>query len=144
MSVELVNKPTEELLEAVNHLLPQLSRSAPPLSADDLEKMLAQPAVYFFFYRDDETGKILGTLTLATFVIPTGLRAWVEDVVVSEDARGKGAGQQLVEAALAHAKTIGAKSVDLTSRPSREAANRLYQRCGFVARETNIYRFNEQ
>lgn len=143
MSVELINKPTAELLEAVNYLLPQLSRSAPALSMGELEEMLAQPAVYFFFYRDDETGKILGALTLATFIIPTGLRAWVEDVVVSEDARGKGVGQALVEAAITHAKLIGAKSVDLTSRPSREAANRLYKRCGFVARETNIYRYSE-
>ena len=55
-------------------------------------------------------------------------------------ARGHGAGLALVEAALEHAKGIGARTVDLTSRPSREAANRLYRRAGFVQRETNVYR----
>ena len=80
-------------------------------------------------------------LTLATFVIPTGKRAWIEDVVVDSAARGQGAGRALVEAAIAHAKQIGAKSVDLTSRPSREAANRLYVRSGFTARQTNVYRY---
>ena len=80
-------------------------------------------------------------LSLATFKIPTGLRAWIEDVVVDEAARGQGAGQALVEAAVAHAKELGCRTVDLTSRPSREAANRLYKRCGFKLRETNVYRF---
>ena len=80
-------------------------------------------------------------LTLATFSIPTGLRAWVEDVVVDSATRGQGAGQALVEAAVAHAGRIGARTVDLTSRPSREAANRLYRRCGFELRETNVYRY---
>ena len=83
---------------------------------------------------------ILGMLSLATFEIPTGVRAWVEDVVVDEAARGQGAGQSLVVAAIEHAKKIGARTVDLTSRPSREAANRLYQRAGFQLRETNVYR----
>ena len=80
-------------------------------------------------------------LSLATFAIPTGVRAWVEDVVVDAGTRSMGAGQQLVEAAVAHAQKIGARTVDLTSRPSREAANRLYRRCGFELRETNVYRY---
>ena len=80
-------------------------------------------------------------LTLATFTIPTGLRAWVEDVVVDGEARGQGAGQALVEAAVEHAGKLGARTVDLTSRPSREAANRLYRRAGFKLRETNVYRY---
>ena len=80
-------------------------------------------------------------MTLAMFRIPTGLRAWIEDVVVDESARGKGVGQQLNERALQIARAAGAKTVDLTSRPSREAANRLYKRIGFVARETNVYRY---
>ena len=83
---------------------------------------------------------ILGMLSLAVFEIPTGVRAWIEDVVVDSGARGHGAGLALVEAALEHAKGIGARTVDLTSRPSREAANRLYRRAGFVQRETNVYR----
>ena len=79
-------------------------------------------------------------LTLATFVIPTGVRAWIEDVVVDESARGSGAGAALVEAALEHSAQAGARTVDLTSRPDRQAANRLYQRLGFEERRTNVYR----
>ncbi|MFM8870416.1 MAG: GNAT family N-acetyltransferase, partial [Actinomycetota bacterium] len=86
-------------------------------------------------------GQIVGSLTLAMFRIPTGIRAWIEDVVVDSSARGHGVGEALNTAALEHAKKHGAITVDLTSRPSREAANRLYQRIGFKARETNVYRY---
>lgn len=86
-------------------------------------------------------GRIVGSLTLAMFRIPTGIRAWIEDVVVDDSARGHGVGEALNRAALDFAKQHGAITVDLTSRPSRVAANRLYQRIGFVARETNIYRY---
>ena len=88
------------------------------------------------------TRQIVGSLTLALFRIPTGLRAWIEDVVVDDAARGKGVGEALSRAAIARAKAAGAVSVDLTSRPSREAANRLYQRIGFELRETNVWRYN--
>ncbi len=141
MSVEMVSEVTEELVTAMEGLLPQLSRSAPALSHEQLREIVTQDGVYFFVYRDPETERILGSLTLATFKIPTGLRAWIEDVVVDADARGQGAGQKLVEAALAEAKKQGCRTVDLTSRPTREAANRLYQRCGFSPRETNVYRY---
>jgi len=83
----------------------------------------------------------VGSLTLVLFRIPTGLRAWIEDVVVDESARGKGVGQLMNEAAIAYARNAGAKTVDLTSRPSRDVANRLYQRLGFKKRDTNVYRY---
>ena len=86
-------------------------------------------------------GRIVGSLTLAMFRIPTGVRAWIEDVVVDDSARGHGAGESLNQAALDFAKANGAITVDLTSRPSREAANRLYQRMGFKLRESNLYRY---
>ena len=86
--------------------------------------------------------EIVGLLTLAIFRIPTGVRAWIEDVVVDNQARGKGVGDALNRAALAEAERRGAKTVDLTSRPSREAANRLYQRLGFKQRDTNVYRYD--
>ena len=90
----------------------------------------------------DGDGRIVGTLTLAVFPIPTGVRAWIEDVVVDDSARGSGVGDALVDAAVAKAGAAGAKTVDLTSRPSREAANRLYVRKGFELRTTNVYRFS--
>ena len=82
----------------------------------------------------------MGSLTLALFRIPTGVRAWIEDVVVDDAARGAGVGEALVGAAVERAGAVGAKTVDLTSRPSREAANRLYVRLGFESRTTNVYR----
>ena len=145
MTIELITAPTPELHEAMARLLPQLSRSAKPMSEADVERFLAQGGVHLFVFRPDTADAegnrpILGMLSLATFEIPTGVRAWVEDVVVDEAARGQGAGLALVEAAIEHAKTVGARTVDLTSRPTREAANRLYQRAGFQLRETNVYR----
>ncbi len=146
MSVEIIDTATPELVSAMNALVPQLSTSTLPLSDEQVAQFVAQPAVYLFVYRPDKADAdgnrpILGMLSLATFDIPTGRRAWVEDVVVDGAARGQGAGQKLVEAAVAHAATIGSKSVDLTSRPTREAANRLYKRAGFELRETNVYRY---
>lgn len=145
MTVELITAATPELHEAMGRLLPQLSRSAAPLSEADVERFLSQSSVHLFVFRAETAdaegnNPILGMLSLATFEIPTGVRAWVEDVVVDEAARGQGAGLALVEAAIEHAKTVGARTVDLTSRPTREAANRLYQRAGFQLRETNVYR----
>ena len=145
MTVELITAATPEIHEAMGRLLPQLSRSAAPMSEADVERFLSQSSVHLFVFRAetadaDGNNPILGMLSLATFEIPTGVRAWVEDVVVDEAARGQGAGLALVEAAIEHAKTIGARTVDLTSRRTREAANRLYQRAGFQLRETNVYR----
>jgi ribosomal protein S18 acetylase RimI-like enzyme len=81
-------------------------------------------------------------LTLVLFRIPTGVRAWIEDVVVDEQARGRGVGQKLTSVALRIAHDRGARTVELTSRPSRQAANRMYQKLGFIARETNVYRLD--
>ncbi|WP_099332355.1 GNAT family N-acetyltransferase [Actinomyces minihominis] len=151
MTVDLVTEVTPDLVEAFESLTPQLSSSAKPLGKKGIKKLISQPGVYLFTFRAVPVGEapvpnldpILGMLTLVTFEIPTGKRAWIEDVVVDQGARGSGAGQALVEAAIDQAKVLGCSTVDLTSRPSREAANRLYVRCGFERRETNVYRFTE-
>jgi len=132
---------TPEIVSAVARLLPLLSASAPAPSADELDEIIASPATTLFVARDGEDGPIVGTLTLAVFRIPTGVRAWIEDVIVSEEARGQGAGEALSRAALTSAAAAGARTVELTSRPSRQAANRLYQRIGFTERATNVYRY---
>jgi ribosomal protein S18 acetylase RimI-like enzyme len=131
---------TAETLEALGRLIPQLSSSSAPVELDHLAQIVAGPATTLLLARDDD-GAIVGTLTLAVFRIPTAVRAWIEDVVVDEDARGSGVGEALTRAAVAFAKAAGARTVDLTSRPSREAANRLYQRLGFERRDTNVYRY---
>ncbi len=138
--IEIATVADDELVAAFAHLVPQLSRSSPPPSAVELAEMVASDASDVLIARLD--GRIVGTLTLVTFRIPTGVRAWIEDVVVDDSARGHGVGDQLNRFALDLARRNGAKTVDLTSRPSREAANRLYQRIGFLPRETNVYRYS--
>lgn len=133
---------TPELVEALDQLVPQLSSSSPAPSDEELGEIVASPASVLLVARDpDERNRIVGSLTLVVFRIPTGMRAWIEDVVVDAAARGRGVGEALNRAALERAREAGARTVDLTSRPSREDANRLYRRIGFVERETNVYRY---
>jgi ribosomal protein S18 acetylase RimI-like enzyme len=141
MGIEIVEctEVTPEVVAAFEHLVPQLSSSNPPPAASELQEIAASPATVLLLALDD--GDIVGSLTLALFRIPTGLRAWIEDVVVDESARGKGVAEALNRAALDRARSLGARTVDLTSRPSREAANNLYHKLGFTQRETNVYRF---
>jgi len=139
--VEEVAAADDELVEAMAVLVPQLSSSAPPPERAELAVMVDSPATVVFIARRGRGGRIVGSLTLALFRVPTGVRAIIEDVVVDTAVRGSGAGAALVEAALARAAAAGARTVDLTSRPDREAANRLYHRLGFEQRRTNVYRF---
>jgi ribosomal protein S18 acetylase RimI-like enzyme len=138
ISVEVAALVDEDLRAAVNALVPQLSSSSPPASLDELSRIVDDSATTLFVARDGD--RIVGMLTLAAFRIPTAQRAFIEDVVVDEAARGTGVAAALVQAALDRAAELGARTVDLTSRPDREAANRLYQRMGFEVRETNVYR----
>jgi ribosomal protein S18 acetylase RimI-like enzyme len=138
--VEEATEVTGDLVEAFARLVPQLSRSAPPPDAAALREIVESPTTTVLLARDG-AGRIVGSMTLAVFRIPTGLRAWIEDVVVDESARGQGVGEALNREALRRAQAAGCRTVDLTSRPSREAANRLYVRLGFKVRETNVYRY---
>ena len=138
--IEVVTVVGPEVTEGLRRLIPQLSKSAPPLESYDLESIVAAPDTTLFVARDD-TG-IVGTLTLVLFRSPSGARGWIEDVVVDAEARGQGVGESLVEAAIVLARKANARTVDLTSNPKREGANRLYVRCGFEQRETNVYRFS--
>ena len=141
MNIIEITRYSEEILEALNDLLPQLSSSALPLSAAGLTEIIKSKSSHLLMAEKD--GQYYGSLTLATFKIPTGVRAWIEDVVVNENARGKGVGSMLLEHAVSLAKELGAKTVDLTSRPSREAANALYKKMGFELRDTNVYRHKD-
>jgi ribosomal protein S18 acetylase RimI-like enzyme len=140
--IESVTAVDQELVEAFELLIPQLSSSNPPPPAEDLQAIVDDADSVLLIARDDlDDGRIVGSLTLAMFRIPTGYRAWIEDVVVDTAVRGRGIGDKLNRVALDLARDAGATTVDLTSRPSREAANRLYKRIGFEQRETNVYRF---
>ena len=140
ISVEAAASVDDDLVVAIGMLIPQLSSSSPPPSKEALARIVDDRGATLFVARDD--GRVVGMLTLITFEIPTAVRAWIEDVVVDEAARGQGVAAALVEAALEEAQERGARTVDLTSRPDREAANRLYLRMGFETRATNVYRRN--
>ena len=140
MEIEEIRQYSIEIREAVNDLLPQLSSSATLLDKTALKKVIESEATHLLMAK--ENGEVCGMLTLAVFRTPTGVRALIEDVVVRTDARGKGVGSALVKAVLELAKSHHATTVDLTSRPGREAANRLYQKIGFQNRETNVYRID--
>lgn len=132
-----------ELVDAMTLLVSQLSSSAPPPGYDQLQEIVASACTTLLVARDrSQSDRIIGSLTLAVFRIPTGVRAWIEDVIVDAAARGKGVGEALTHEAIRIAQSAGARTIELTSRPSREAANRLYRRLGFETRETNVYRYS--
>ena len=138
VEIEVVREGSDELVKAFGRLLPQLSRSAEPLDAAAIDTLVAWPGNTVLVARLD--GEIVGTLTLVMFPIPTGTRAWIEDVVVDEATRGGGVGAALTQEAVRLARATGARTVDLTSRPARAAANRLYERLGFQLRDSKVYR----
>ena len=145
VDIEIVNEVTSDVVEAFGRLLPQLSTSASQLDADALSVIVSAPASTLLIARAG--GEIVGTLTLVIFPIPTGIRAWVEDVVVDEAARGKQFGgkrvaETLTTEAIRIARQAGAKTVDLTTRPSRVAAGKLYERLGFEQRDSRVYRYS--
>ena len=137
--IEVATELTDELVEAFARLVPQLSDRAAAPTGDELSEILDSSSSRVLLARDDD--RIVGTLTLALFRIPTGLRAWIEDVVVDESARGQGTGEALTREAIRLAGEAGASTVDLTSRPDRTAANRLYEKLGFRRRATNVFRY---
>ena len=137
--VHAADEVTEEVVAAVGALLPQLARDAAP-HAENLARIVAADSATLLVARDDG-GPILGILTMLVYPTATGIQARIEDVVVDTAARGRGIGEALTRAALDRAAPAGARHVDLTSSPLREAANRLYRRVGFVRRETNLYRY---
>jgi ribosomal protein S18 acetylase RimI-like enzyme len=139
IGVEILDEVTDEVVEAFGRLIPQLSSSAKPLDAEAIAALAASPAVIVLLARSN--GQIAGSLSLVIFRIPTGLRAWIEDVVVDEAARGQGIGALLTREALRLAKEAGVRTVDLSTRPSRVAAGRLYEREGFKQRDTRMYRY---
>jgi ribosomal protein S18 acetylase RimI-like enzyme len=142
VEIGVADAATQEVVDAFARLLPQLSSSATALSHETLTEIIAAPHNTVLLARDPSAGgQIVGTLTLVIFRIPTATRAWIEDVVVDGAARGRGVGEALTSTAVKLAKARGAKTVDLTSRRSRQAAHRLYEKAGFHVRDTSVYRF---
>jgi ribosomal protein S18 acetylase RimI-like enzyme len=139
ITIEELREVTDDVVDAFASLLPQLSSSAKPLDAAAINDVVSSPSITVLLARDE--GKIIGSLSLVVFRIPTAVRAWIEDVVVDEAAGRRGAGTALVREAVERAKSAGARTVDLTTRPSRVAAGNLYEKAGFTQRETRVYRY---
>jgi ribosomal protein S18 acetylase RimI-like enzyme len=137
--IERINAVTPSAADSIAALVGQLSSSAKVPTREELEAIVNAPGTVLLAVR--QSGSLVGMLTLVTFAIPTGIRAIIEDVVVDERYRGQGIAQALTREALVQAEAAGARTVDLTSRPSREAANRLYQKLGFQKRDSNVYRY---
>jgi len=140
MEIKKINRFSERAFEAVSRLLPQLSSEAVLLSRQYFKSILASESIHFFIAELDKK-QIAGMLTIAAYKTPSGVKVWIEDVVVDESQRGRGIGKELMVFAIDYSKTLGAKDIRLTSRPSRIAANELYVKLGFKKYETNFYRY---
>lgn len=139
MTITELESVNDNVLKAFNNLIPLLSPSSPLPSKNDLETIVSSNKTKLFIAK--EGNDIVGTLTLVFNKIPTGEKAWIEDVVVSESVRGKGVGKSLTQYAVDYALGKGIEKIDLTSSPERVAANNLYQKLGFKKRVTNVYRY---
>lgn len=138
MQIEIAMQADDELYQAFQRLIPQLTKNHPPPSPDFLLALLYDESSTLLLARD-ESNTIVGTLTLLTYKVPTGIRSIIEDVVVDESARRKKVGEQLINRAIQLAKEKGAANISLTSNPLRVEANHLYIKLGFQKRETNAY-----
>ena len=138
INITEVKVVTDELVEAFSRLLPQLSQNAKAITKADLKNIISSDNTFIITATVGD--EIVGALTLLLYRIPTGHKAHIEDVVVDQNNRGKGIGQSLIGYAIEKAKQADAASIDLTSKPSRTSANRLYQKMGFTKRQTNVYR----
>jgi ribosomal protein S18 acetylase RimI-like enzyme len=138
VTVSIARSEDTALVDALNRLLPQLTSNAVALTPEAVAAIVTSDGSTLFVARDGDD--IVGVLTLVVYRVPTGVKAWIEDVVVDEAARGRGVGEALTRAALDEATANGIRTVDLTSRPAREAAHRLYQKLGFATRDTSVYR----
>ena len=140
MNIKKINRFSTRVFNALRRLLPQLAPDSELPDEKTFKKILKSGSTHFFIAELDNK-EIAGILTLVTYDIPSGHKVWIEDVVVDESQRGKGYGREMMLYAISYAGSTGAKSIELTSRPSRIAANQLYRQLGFVIRETNVYRF---
>lgn len=127
-----------DYLEAINRLIAQLSTSSHTFIEAELNSLIASPQSHLYALEYDE--KIIGMVTLCIYQCPTGRKAWIEDVVVDQNHRGKGYGKLMVRKAMEECQNRGNVTLMLTSRPSRIVANQLYQSLGFEKRETNVYK----
>ncbi len=143
MVIEEVSEVTEELLDALQRLIPQLSAHKTAPTRNELTALVNSESSTLLIARvPEEKNLIVGMLTLAIYRVPTGIRSIVEDVVVDESMRRRGIAEALMRRAIELAREARASGVSLTSNSQRVAANRLYQSMGFKRRETIAYYYD--
>ena len=140
IKVKQLTVVAKDVLDKINSLLSVLSKDIQLLKYDEFTKIIDSDNTTVFVAEDN--GEIVGMLTLVIYCIPSGQKAWIEDVVVDKEMQGKGIGKALIERAIEYANQLNINKVDLTSSPLRVAANILYQKIGFEKRETNVYRIS--
>lgn len=138
MNVYKVTEADERLSAAFTRLMPQLSASLAVPSPEALQRICDSASTALFCAESE--GIIVGVLSLAWYDVPSGRKAWIEDVVVDAAFRGCGGGSALVDEALRYAAGIGASCVMLTSNPARRAAHALYRKAGFEVYDTTVFR----
>lgn len=138
MQIDVATRADDELYEAFQRLVPQLTQNNPPPTREELAALIQEPSSTLLLARA-ENRQIIGALNLTVYRVPTGIRSIIEDVIVDISARGQGVGEALMQRAIEVAKEKGAKNISLTSNPMRAAANKLYLKLGFQKRETNAY-----
>lgn len=97
-----------------------------------LAALLASPGAYVAVARDAQ-GRAVGMVT-AQLVISTAEgapSAWIEDVVIREEWRGRGLGRELLAAALDWAKDRGATRAQLLADLDNTPALGFYDRLGW-------------
>ena len=164
-----IKEYSHSLLARLNALLAQLSSTAAPMTPAALQALIAAPDSHLYALAAMPEGaadagcpaaadagcpaaadagcpsaaddaRIVAMCTLATYLAPTGRKAWIEDVVVDSQMRGQKLGRLLIDRVVDEARRLAPCSLMLTSRPARVAANALYKSAGFEQRETNVYK----
>lgn len=137
MEIIEVKEYERSYYESIQKMLGELTAVPTDMTEEFFKEIIASGNSHLFLLRKED--KVIGMLTLGTYKSPTGSKAWIEDVVITAGCRGRGYGRLLVRYAIDFSKETGIKTLMLTSRPSRRAANALYRSLGFEQRETNVY-----
>ncbi|MDR3570810.1 MAG: GNAT family N-acetyltransferase [Candidatus Pacebacteria bacterium] len=138
LRISHIKTVTDSQWENIVSLEQELHESSKQYPRENLNAMLANDQVFVLAVQDGE--RIIGMATLYLQQKIDNRAAWVEDVIVSDEYRGRGLGKQLMEELIKTAREEGVLTLNLTSRSSRVAANALYQKLGFEQRDTNVYK----
>lgn len=125
------------VVKSINYLLTLLTQNPNKINSSQLNEISKNARLLLAV---DQNNKVIGMATLVLIKIPTGKSGRIEDVVVDDQYRGQGIGTALIQKLIIEGKKLHLKKIDLTSKPERIEANKLYQNLGFQKYDTNVYR----